>query len=382
MPEQKRDYYEVLGVAKDASEEQIKKAYRKLAKENHPDLHPGDKQSEARFKEVNEAYEVLSSTDKKSKYDQFGHAGVDPSYGAGQGGYGGGFGGFGEDFDLGSIFESFFGGGGTSARSRNAPQKGSSLRFTMMLTFKEAVFGCEKEIQASRSESCPDCGGSGAEKGTSAETCPVCHGAGQVRTTQRSPLGMFSSTSACRNCAGTGRVIKTPCHACRGSGHITRQRTILVKVPARIDEGQTLPLYGQGNAGANGGPAGDILVQIQVRPHPLFTREATAIQCEIPVTFVQATLGAELEVPTVDGPVKYTMPEGTQSGTTFRLKGKGVPVLGGKGRGDQYVTVSVEIPKNLSEKQKDLLREFGSTVGEQNYARRRSFFDKIKDALK
>lgn len=379
MAQEKRDFYEVLGVSRDADEAAIKRAYRKLAKENHPDLHPGDKAAEARFKEINEAYEVLSDQEKKARYDQFGHAGVDPNYGAGGPGAGG-FGGF-DDFDLGSIFESFFGGGMGGSQRRNAPQRGSSLQVSLALTFEEAAFGCEKEISVNRVEKCDSCHGTGAKAGTSPETCPTCHGSGQVRTTQRSPLGTFSTTSVCRTCGGRGSIVKDPCGDCRGSGMVHRRRTIKMKVPAGIDEGQQIPLRGEGNCGVNGGPNGDVLVLIGIKPHPIFERQGTSVLCEVPVTFVQACLGAELEVPTLDGPVKYTMPEGTQNGTTFRLKGKGIQSLGRAGRGDQYVTVNIEVPKGLTPKQKDLLRQFGEAVGDQNHQKRKSFFDKLKETF-
>jgi len=376
MPEQKRDYYEVLGVGKQATEAEIKKAYRTQAKQNHPDLNPGDKQAEARFKEVSEAYEVLSDPEKKARYDQFGHAGVDPNFGAGQGF--GGFGGFTSDFDFGSIFDSFFGGGFGGTQSRNAPKKGRNINVTLYLNFEEAAFGCEKTITVNRRESCSACSGTGAAAGTSPETCSVCNGTGQVRRVQRSPLGNIATTSVCTSCGGTGKIIRQPCAECHGSGQTPHQRKIIVNVPAGIDHDQAIPLRGQGNIGDNGGPAGDVIVLIQVKSHNLFERKGTAVYCEVPVTFVQATLGAEIQVPTIDGPVQYTLPEGTQSGTVFRLKGKGIPILGGKGRGDQYVTVFVEIPKNLSEKQKNILREFGEAVGEGNYTKKKGFFDKFK----
>jgi molecular chaperone DnaJ len=379
MPDQKRDYYEVLGLSKGASEDEIKKAYRKLAKRYHPDVNPGDKQAEERFKEVNEAYEVLSDPQKRQRYDAYGHAGVDPNYGAGQGW--GGFGGFGfDDFDLGSIFDSFFGGGQTASR-RNAPMRGESVRTTVMLSFEEAAFGCEKEISVNRIENCPGCDGSGAEKGTSRDTCPTCRGTGQIRSSRRTPLGMISTTTTCSACHGTGEIIKNPCRDCSGTGHVRKKRSIKIRIPAGIDEGQTISLRGEGNAGRNGGPAGDLLVTVSVRPHPFFTRDGTNVICEIPVTFVQAALGAELEVPTLDGKVKYTIPEGTQSGSTFRLKGKGIPRINSNVRGDQYVRVFVEVPKNLNEKQKNLLRQFGEAVGEQSYEKRKSFFEKFRDTF-
>lgn len=374
----KRDYYELLGLSKDASDDDIKKAYRKVAKECHPDLHPGDTSKEQHFKAVNEAYEVLSDPDKKSRYDQYGHAGVDPSFGAGGGYGGGGFSGF-EDVDLGSIFESFFGGfGGGASRSSNAPRKGENLRAALTLTFEEAAFGCEKKIDISRVEACESCHGSGAETGTTADTCSNCGGAGQVRATQRTPMGMFTTTQACPKCGGRGRIIHTPCSSCKGAGVQRKRSTITVKVPAGIDDGQTISLRGNGNIGAQGGAAGDLLVTISVRPHPFFVREGTAVHCEFPVTFTQAALGAELEVPTLDGRVKYAMPEGTQTGTVFRLKGKGIPGLAGKSRGDQYVHILVEVPKSLTRKQKDLLTQLAELSEEKNHPRRKSFFDKTK----
>ena len=380
MAEQKRDYYEVLGVQKGATEAEIKKAYRKLAKENHPDLHPGDKEAEARFKEINEAYEVLSDSDKRSRYDQFGFAGVDPSYGAGAGGYGGGFeGGF--DFgDLGDIFGSFFGGGfgGGGARSRTGPQRGESLRMGLTISFEEAAFGCEKEVSLERVEQCAACHGSGAAAGTSPETCPNCHGTGQVQQRRQTPMGVFSTTTPCPRCGGKGKIVSTPCKDCGGTGQVRRRKTVKVTIPAGIDDGQTISLRGQGNAGRNGGPAGDLLLVIGVRPHPLFRREGTSVLCEAPITFTQAVLGGEMEIPTIDGKVKYEIPEGTQTGTTFRLRGKGIPNMNGRGRGDQYVTVYIETPRNLTREQKEALRKFSDTLKENNYEERKSFFKKFK----
>lgn len=383
----KRDYYEVLGVTKSSTEDEIKKAYRKLAKQYHPDLHPGDAEAEAKFKEVNEAYEVLSDADKKQKYDAYGFAGVDPSYaasngGGGFGGFGGGFrGGFGGGIDLGDIFDSFFGGGGSSGGSRrNAPQRGDSLKVNLVLSFEEAAFGCKKTIEIDRIEKCEDCDGTGAEKGSSAETCSNCHGTGTVRTTQRTPLGMFSSQSACPNCHGTGKVIKNPCKTCRGQGLVRKHRRIDVKIPEGIDEDQPLQMRGMGNAGLNGGPAGDIYVVISIRPHPIFTRQGTDVLCEIPISYADAVLGAEIEVLTIDGRVKYTIPEGTQTGTVFRLRGKGIKRMDGRGRGDHYVTVNIETPTSLNRKQKDLLREYQKSLSEENHSDdAKSFFQKVKD---
>ena len=359
---EKRDYYEVLGVSKGASEDELKKAYRKLAKENHPDLHPGDKECEARFKEINEAYEVLSDSDKRAKYDQFGHAAFDPNQGFG-GGFGGfeGFGGFGDIF--GDIFGGFggFGGGG---RNPNAPRKGDNLRATVNIKFEEAAFGVKKEVFVAKVEQCPDCKGTGCAEGTTAEVCPDCKGTGSVKTTQRTPFGMVQSTGQCPKCKGRGKIIHTPCKSCRGIGSVRRQHKVTVSVPAGIDDGQTISLRGQGNAGINGGPAGDLLITVLVQPHARFERDGASILLEQEVSFAQAALGSEIEVPTLDGKVKLNIPEGTQPGSVFRLKGKGVPYLRANGRGDQFVTVKVAVPKNMSSAQKEALRQYASAMGE------------------
>ena len=352
----KRDYYEVLGVQKGAGEDELKKAYRKLARKYHPDLNKDNPEAADKFKEVNEAYEVLSDKDKRAKYDQFGFAGVDPSYGggAGAGGFGGGF----DMGDLGDLFGSFFGGGFGGGRSqrRNAPQRGESIRQTVVLSFEEAAFGCEKEITVERIETCGDCGGTGAAKGTTAETCP--------------------------NCRGTGKIIKKPCPKCGGQGRVRKTRKFKVNIPAGIDDGQSIQQRGQGNAGVNGGPAGDLFVTVAIRPHPIFTRNGPDVHVDIPISFAQAALGDTLQVPTIDGRIEYKIPEGTQTGTTFRMRGKGIQNVNGRGRGDQYVRVNIEVPKNLSEKQKKLLREFEETSTDENQVKRKSFWDKVKDALK
>lgn len=381
MAEQ-RDLYEILELQKGASEDEIKKAYRRLAKKYHPDLNPGDKTAEQKMKEVNGAYEILSDAEKKSRYDQFGFAGIDPNYAGGQGGAGG-FGGF-QDFDLGDIFGSMFGGGfgGSTQRGRSGPRKGETLRISLQLTFEEAVFGCEKSVSVTRDEACKDCGGTGAKKGTQPETCPVCRGTGQVKSTQRTPFGVFSSSSPCQNCRGTGRIIKEPCHSCNGAGRVRKSRTIKVSIPAGIDDGQTISLRGEGNGGVQGGPAGDLYVTVSVREHKIFQRDGQDILLEMPVSFVQATLGATITVPTVDGKVEYEIPEGTQTGTVFRLRGKGVPNVNGRGRGDQYVKVNVEIPKDLNHEQKELLRKFEESTGDSCYAQRKGFFKKMKDLFK
>ncbi len=375
---EKRDYYEVLGIDKGANADEIKKAFRKQAKKYHPDLNPDNKEAEAKFKEVNEAYEVLSDSEKKQRYDQFGHAGVDPNFGAG-GGYGGygGFGGFDGGFDFGDIFEGFFGGGRGGGR-RNAPKRGADLETQVVLTFEEAAFGCEKEIHLYRIEFCDECDGSGAKPGSEVTTCSVCGGSGQVRTTQRTILGNMSTVTTCTNCGGKGKVIKEPCGKCAGKGKVKKSRTIKVKIPAGIDHGRSIPLNGQGNVGDKGAPAGTLYVTVAVQPHEIFQRNNYDVLCEVPITFVQAALGAELEVPTLDGNVKYTIPEGTQTGTIFRLKGKGIPVLNKSSRGDQYVKVNVEVPTHLSAKQKELLREFEGNTKDSNHKKQKGFFDKMR----
>ncbi|MGI5965472.1 MULTISPECIES: molecular chaperone DnaJ [Anaerotruncus] len=384
---EKRDYYEVLGVSKDASTDDLKKAYRKLAKQYHPDMNPGDKTAEAKFKEVNEAYEVLNDPAKRQRYDQFGHAGVDPSYGAGAGGagFGGGFGGF----DVGDIFESFFGGsgfggfgGGGRTRNPNAPIRGNDVNITINLSFMDAAKGCKQQVQVQRLEKCDTCDGTGAKKGTAPETCPECGGTGQVRVQQRTPIGVIQTTRTCTKCSGKGKVVKEPCSDCRGMGRVRHTRTLEVSVPAGIDDGQTFVLRGQGDHGLNGGPAGDVNIMVNLRPDPLFERDGFDVWCDIPITFSQAVLGDEITVPTIDGKVKYDVPEGTQSGTVFRLRNKGIPYVNGRGRGDQYVKVNIEVPRNLTGKQKDALKEFEKLSSDKNYEKRKSFFDKLKDAMK
>ena len=347
----KRDYYEVLGIQKSASDDDIKKAYRKLAKQYHPDLNPGDKGAEAKFKEVNEAYEVLSDSDKRARYDQFGHAGVDPNFGGGAGG-GNPFQGAGFDFT--DIFDSFFGGGfgGSSRRANpNAPRQGSDAQANLAIDFEEAAKGCKKNVEYQQIETCADCHGTGAEAGTTPKTCPNCNGTGQVRVSQRTPFGVVQSTQSCDRCHGTGKLIEKVCHTCDGKGRVRRRKTIEVTVPAGIDDEQVLNVSGHGNAGANGGPNGDLHVYINVRPHPIYKRRGNDVWCEMPITFTQAALGADVEVPTLDGKVSYHVHEGTQPGDVFRLKGKGIQSLRSRARGDQYVQVTVEVSKNLSKRQ-------------------------------
>jgi len=379
---EKRDYYEVLGLSKGASDEDIKKAFKKQAKKYHPDLNPGDASAEEKFKEINEAYGVLSDPEKKSRYDQFGHAGVDPSYGGGAGGGFGDFGGFG---GFGDIFETFFGGGmggmgGHSARA-NAPVQGEDVHLRMNVTFEESAFGCEKEISYNRKTFCKSCKGTGAKDGTELETCSQCGGRGVVSSVQRTILGNVQSQRTCPSCNGTGKHIKTPCPDCHG-GIVTESKKTKVKIPAGIDNGQTLTLRGQGHAGRNGGPAGDVYITVSVAPHAIFERRGIDIYCEVPISFTDAALGCEMTVPTLDGKVKYTIPEGTQTDSTFRFKGKGVTRLGTKTRGDMYVTVTVEVPKKLSSKQKELLSKFASTLTDKNLEKKTSFFDKLNSIFK
>ena len=372
---EKRDYYEVLGVKKDATAEEIKKAYRKLTKENHPDLHPGDKACEERFKEVNEAYEILSDDDKRRKYDQYGHAAFDPNAGFGGGGFEG-FGGFG---GFGDIFSDIFGGFGGSTRSNpNAPRRGENVRASVNISFEEAAFGCKKEVTVSKIETCADCKGTGCAPGTTPEICPDCKGTGSVTVSQRTPFGMMQSSSPCSKCHGTGKIIHQPCKSCRGLGSIRRQHKIEVNIPAGIDDGQTISKSGGGSAGVNGGPAGDLLVSVIVRPHARFERDGTSVLLEQDISYAQAALGAEVEVPTLDGKVKLTIPEGTQPGAVFRLRGRGIPYLRGSGRGDQFVTVSIKVPKNLTGSQKELLRQFAASMGELDGDAGRGIFSRKK----
>ena len=383
MAENKRDYYEVLGVDKSANDDELKKAYRKLAKKYHPDLNPGDATAEKNFKEVNEAYEVLSDKEKRARYDQFGHAGVDPNFGAGgAGGYGGGFTG---DFgDLGDIFSSFFGGGfgGGRRQNPNAPRRGNDTSAAVNLSFEEAALGCKKTIRFTKIDNCSDCGGTGCEKGSSAKTCPVCHGSGHVATVQRTPFGQIQPQSVCNNCHGSGKIIDKPCHTCAGKGRIRHTVEKTVDIPAGIDDTQVINLRGGGDAGVNGGPSGDLRVSVNVRPHPIFSREGYDVYCEIPITFAQAALGDEITVPTLYGKVKFQIHEGTQPGDEFKLRGKGIQRLNYAGKGDQYVKINVEVPRDLSKEQKQKLREFDGVTGEKNYKSKKSFTDKVKDFFK
>ena len=382
---EKRDYYEVLGVSKTASDAEIKKAYRKLALKYHPDYNPGDKAAEEKFKEINEANEVLSDPEKRKRYDQFGFAGVDPNYGAGQGG---GFGGFEGGVDLGDIFGDIFGSGfgggfggfgGSAGRSANAPRKGHDIQASVILTFEEAAHGCTKKITVNRQETCPDCGGTGAARGTSPETCPDCGGRGYVVTQQRTPFGVMQSQQPCSRCGGRGTIIRTPCKSCRGTGKTASRKNLEINIPAGIGDDQNIALRGQGDAGSFGGPAGDVIVHVTVKPDPMFERDGYDVTIHIPITFSQAVLGDDIEVPTVDGRILQHIPEGTQSGTKFRLRGQGIKYLNGRGRGDQYVIVDVEIPKKLTRAQREALKTFEESLRDDNYEKRKGFFKNLKD---
>jgi molecular chaperone DnaJ len=369
----KRDYYEVLGVGKDASADDLKKAYRKLARQYHPDVNK-EADAEQKFKEAKEAYDVLSDDQKRAQYDRFGH--VDPNQGFGGGGGFGGqdFGGFGDIFDM------FFGGGG-QRRNPNAPQRGSDLQYTMTIEFKEAVFGKEMDITIPRTESCDTCHGSGAKPGTRPESCSVCKGTGQQEYVQNTAFGRIVNRRVCSACNGAGTIIKEKCGDCHGSGKVKRQRKIHVKVPAGVDDGAQLRVSGEGEAGVRGGPPGDLYIVIRVKAHDFFEREGDDIYCEVPLTFAQAALGDEIEIPTLTGKVNMKIPAGTQTDTYFRLKGKGVPRLRGIGNGDQHVKVVVVTPTNLTEQQKDLLREFAGMSGEQTHDKQQNIFERMKKAF-
>ncbi|MCR5150084.1 MAG: molecular chaperone DnaJ [Clostridiales bacterium] len=388
MAEQKRDYYEVLGVSKGASDDEIKKAYRQKAKQYHPDLNPGDAQAEAKFKEANEAYEVLSDKEKKARYDAYGHAGVDPNFGAGGAGFNGGFNG-GFDVDLGDIFGSFFGGGQRRRANPNAPVKGSTIQTRITISFEEAAKGCKKQIEINKNETCPDCHGTGCKSGTSPKTCPDCHGSGYVTTTQNSLFGTMQTQRPCPKCGGKGKIIEQPCPTCRASGFKTVRKKLDVDVPAGIDDRQIFTLRGAGNAGTNGGPNGDVQVAVFVRPHTHFERDGYNVWLEQHISFTQAALGDNIRIPTLDGDVRFDIPAGTQSDQIFSLKGKGITVLNGRGRGDQLVRIIVDTPKNLTSRQKELMLELekemgivrGTATDSKDSNKKTSFKDKIKGKL-
>ncbi len=377
----KRDYYEVLGLQKGASEADIKKAFRKMALKYHPDKNPGDKTAEEKFKEVNEAYSILSDPEKKKLYDQFGHAGVDPN--AGFGGAGGGFGGFGGSYDdifdmFGNMFGGGFGGFGGRAQ-RNGPMKGRDLQKAMTITFEEAAFGVKKDIQVNKHVECSTCHGTGAAPGTSKQQCPKCGGSGQIHTTQRTPFGQFSNVSTCDRCGGTGEIIETPCPDCNGSGHIRKNVKINVNIPAGVDNDSIIPLRGQGEPGVNGGPAGDLYIVISVKPHKMFKRKGSDLQLEIPISFEQAALGAEIIVPTLEEKIKYKVPAGTQPGTKFRIKGKGVPNVRNGRKGDLYIKVNLEVPTKLNAEQKKAVEDMGKKLDEKCYKGKSRFKDMLKE---
>ena len=371
----KRDYYEVLGIDKNATDEDIKRAYRKKAKECHPDLHPNDKEAEARFKELNEANEVLSDPDKRARYDQFGFDGPDMGGGAGGNPFGGmDFSGMG---GMGDIFDQLFNGGmgGSAQARRNAPRQGNDVRYELRLTFEEAAKGCHKSVEFYRYENCATCGGSGAKPGTQPQTCSMCKGTGQIRQSG----GWMTTVRTCPACGGSGKVIKDKCSSCGGSGRVRMRRKLELDVPAGVDDNIVLSKRGQGEPGANGGPNGDLLIQITVKPHKLFRREGTNLRLEVPISFTQAALGAEIDVPTLDGSVKYTIPEGTQTDTEFRIRGKGIQQLGSNNKGDLIFKVRVETPRRLTEKQRELLRQFDGDDNGKQYDQRKTFIDKVKE---
>lgn len=375
----KLDYYEILGIDKNADQNEIKSAFRKLAKKYHPDLNPDDKEAEVKFKEVNEAYGVLGDVEKREKYDRFGHAAFDGNQGFGGFNGTGDFNDFGDIF--GDIFGDFFGGGYNNSRRRNSPRKGADLKIRLNISFEEAAFGTKKDVKISRIEECDYCNGTGAKKGTKKKTCPTCNGTGSVRTVQKTPFGQFASTRVCNTCGGTGEIIEEPCKNCDGTGKVKKTRKITINIPAGVDDGSVIPLRGEGNHGEKGGTPGDLYVYLKIKPHEMFEREGNDIWCEIPISFTKAALGGTVEVPTLEGKVKYEVPEGTQTGTVFRLKNKGIKNLRGTGKGDQYVKVKIQVPKKLSEKQKKMLEEFAKELGENTEGYKKGFFDKMKDAF-
>ncbi|MFL5276292.1 MAG: molecular chaperone DnaJ [Myxococcales bacterium] len=367
---QKRDYYEVLGVARTCTPQELKSSFRKLAMQYHPDKNPGDKKAEESFKELSEAYEVLSDPEKRARYDRFGHqapGGFGPSP------FEGGFGGANINDIFEGIFGDIFGGGGR--RGRGGRQRGRDLRYNLETTFQEAAFGTEAKVKIPRQKNCATCHGSGAKPGTGPRTCPTCQGSGELRLTQ----GFFQIARPCNHCQGTGKVITDPCATCRGSGKVEEESVLTVKVPPGVDTGTRLKLTGEGEPGEHGGPPGDLYVVVHVQEHPIFIREDTEVICEVPISFTQAALGATIEVPTLDGKVKMKIPGGTQSGKVFRLRGKGIPHLNGYQRGDQHVRVTVEVPEKLTRKQREVLEQFASLTGEETHPQAKSFFDKVRE---
>lgn len=371
----KKDYYDILGVSKDASQKEIKKAYRKLAKKYHPDTNDGDEKSSEKFKEISEAYEILSDPEKRKRYDQYGHSGIGEDDFNFDDFARGGFGGF-ED-----IFDMFFGGGRGGRSRRRGPQRGRDLQYKLQISFEEAAFGAEKQITIPRTEVCPECDGSGAESSSDVKTCPKCDGQGQIRVTQQTPFGRFAQTKTCDRCGGSGEIVENPCSNCNGTGKVQRRRQLTINIPAGVNNGSKLRMAGEGEAGDKGAASGDLYIIIQVQEHEIFDRKGDDVYCEIPINFVQATLGDEIKVPTLEGKVKFNIPQGTQPGTTFRLKNKGITHLNRSGKGDQYIKTKVVIPENLNKEQKELLEEFAEISGEEINPEKKGFFDKVKNAF-
>ncbi len=368
----KRDYYEILGIKKDADQGEIKKAYRQLTRKYHPDVNKENPKAAEIFKEVNEAYEVLNDPHKRAQYDRFGHSGMD----------GAGFGDFSHDFGgVEDIFDMFFGGGGSRRRTSHRPRRGADLQYNMTISFEEAAFGGSKEISLPRVEECPDCRGTGAHKGTAMETCPQCKGSGEVSYRSQTMFGSFVQTTTCNRCQGRGKIIKEPCSTCNGQGRIRKQRTLQVIIPPGVDTGSRLRMAGEGEAGQNNGPPGDLYIVLNVQKHDLFKRDGSDIYCEIPISFLQAILGDEIEVPTLEGKVALKIPAGTQPGHSFRLRNKGIQRLRGGGRGDQFVQVKVVIPKTLNSRQNELLKEFAQISGDEINPEGKGFFQKVRDVL-
>ena len=370
----KQDYYETLGVSKGASQDEIKKAYRSMAKKYHPDMNPGNQEAEKKFKEVNEAYAVLSDEEKKAKYDQFGHAAFEQG---GGGAYSGGFGDFG-GFDMGDIFSSIFGGGASRANRANAPQDGDDIVVRVSISFEEAAFGCKEEISFPKIQKCDECSGTGAQKGTTPEKCSRCGGRGTVTVQQRTIFGMSQTTRACPDCGGTGKIVKEPCKNCKGKGLVRITKKLSVSIPAGIDDGQRVVLRGQGHEGKNGGYPGDLIIQVTVRPHSVFERDGYDLYCDVPITFYEAALGTTLKIPTLDGDCEVVIPEGTQTGTVFTVKGKGIQMVNSKGKGNLYVKVTVETPKSLNSEQKKIMEQFAKSCGDKNFSKKSGFFKKLK----
>ncbi len=367
-----KDYYEILGVDRDADEKEIKKAYRKKARKLHPDVNKDDPNAEENFKELSEAYEILSDPNKRARYDQYGHAGINDNDFNFDDFARGGFGGF-ED-----IFDMFFGGG---MGRRRGPQPGADLQYRMQISFEEAAFGAKKEITIPRTEVCSTCDGSGAKSGSDVRSCPKCHGTGQIRTTQQTPFGQFTQSRPCDRCGGDGNIVDNPCPDCQGKGKVRKRREITVNIPAGVETGTKLRMPGEGEAGDQGAPSGDLYIVIQVKSHQIFKRKNDDIYCEVPINFVQAALGDKIEVPTLEGKVTFEIPEGTQPGTSFRLKNKGIAHLNGYGRGDEYIKVKVVIPKTLDKEQKDLLLKFAELSGDEINPEEKSFLKKVRDAF-